>query len=997
MTCGGTITVQNDGLLSNDDMPTHFNGNCSWTIVAKQLDQKISLTITHLSLLGNNSIETNRHCPSSFLRVRDGNDESASLINEFCGHKVPPMIVSRGNTITVELGSYSGPIVGKFSAHYSALSTACGGSLTSEEGSIASPNYPDSYPTTSSCEWIVSTSPGVFCGDDRPLNTTVASQLFIKFRDGEGTGRGFIAHYGFIHVHCEWAVKARPGRTLNVRILDFNITNGNNDCQNHLTLRNGESIESPLLGQGKFCGYSHEDRVSTLKSSSNALYIVYHLVRSQYQAFSLHYEEQGVECGLTSELDSNNPWEVINSPNYPSIPTPFSECEWKFSAPPGEILKIDFIDRFDLARKEDCDDEFVEIRDGASKISPLKGLFCREKPSTVKTSGNYVYIKYVTQLAEPRNGFRANISIDVCGHIRADKGEITSPAVEREAKLREVVSKRGLPLVNQLCVEYHARNYKNNTSLKLLASTTDQLCGDILSNYESVFASPNYPNGYSANQECTWDIIAEKGNRIMLNFIEFLDCHWIVSAPQGKVIQVDFTNFHIAPCRNVNQTALGISKCDCDFVEIRDGINPNSLLIGTYCGHDRPPTLSSSRNLVGIRLSTDGEIGSSGFTISFSIRDSPCGRNNYEVTGNSQIIKSPGYDGGAIPRGLHCSYYLSQQDNPFIHLRINNMDLQNGSLFNVCDKDVLIVTENMHSENTTLGTDLILRSDNNEFFDTNYAYYDILLHAPQQIVLCGIRKSVDIYLTGNSKINLITAPESEKSHRGVEMEISSISGCSRNYTEPQGRIQVTQTESNSEKCSILISVPENITISLYFIYVTMPWDGTSNLQIFDGDTTTATLLTTISESNSDIAVFSTGSKVLIWKNGTYSGWGIGFDMNYYTSDKGRGCGGRLHNIVGNVASPLYPNTYRHVGTCEWELETPAVTRLRLQFKVFDLGASCEQNYVQLVDRGGNVFSTYCAETPAIYTSSDNYVKIVFTTTMNNAGSGWTAQFLGVTL
>ncbi|GBP07555.1 Cubilin [Eumeta japonica] len=2062
MTCGGTIIVQSDGLLSNDDMPTHFNGNCSWTITAKQLDQKISLTLTHLSLPRNNNIVTNRRCPSSFLRVRDGDDESAPLIDEYCGHKVPPMIVSRGNAITVELGSYSGPIVGKFSAHYSALSTACGGSLTSEEGSLASPNYPDSYPATSSCEWILSTSPGnkvyiafeyfsieysvncnedylemredsnagrligVFCGDDKPLNTTVAAQLFIKFHsDGEGTGRGFIAHYGFIHgndingielgeiasplypksyagladywwrintdtntqislsvdlieiavsgtvcynylsiydgyddtasllkefcgllkrdtvslkssnnvvyiklkldetnlgskfhitwnkvlendevirdksincgynrtihlspgngteikspnfpndydndlncewifktdpgnhvtlkfqifnleetsscfadhvdiyssktggadwevvreniclsnivntyinsttfmkirfktdssikrngfsamvrsdcggittdvsgivrsswliwstaihstVHCEWTVKARPGRTLDVRILDFNITNGNGDCQNHLTLRNGESIESPLLGQGKFCGYVHEDRASTLKSSSNALYIVYHIVRSQYQAFILHYEEQRVECGVTSKLDSNSPWEVINSPNYPSIPTPFSECEWKFSAPSGEILRIDFIDRFDLARKSDCDDEFVEIRDGASKISPLKGLYCTEKPGSIKTSGNYVYIKYVTQLAEPRNGFRANISIDVCGGtIRANKGEITSPGYPHltslpygtvcewriisnsdrtimitpqdidlpvpenrdsikvtieenipfnqstfiiktfyyddnrmsldpvETMSKEVIVKfyfgkpsrynlmssvkgfrftfnasrigcggrvyasegfvttpgyprevsfpycnwyiespnpsrrirleildsnfmesyhvfelyndfshqsliqmftngnwstsrnvfesssnkliislwtlqhtgaivtsrlkaqftssepalcggtissrtgelispevdtsyfckwnmalssnigettettinidsnnlksvylnikfntsesnnnsyckyrapkmsviasvgdgtkftrticnsmdmvytvpvsvfdiiaykgidnmayfhvdwkmqpcggtaevgqmpmdilklpnntnnvegsldcgwvvksesgrielhlegtfqgscdeeyleisrlNKLSVVSRYCkdqtisdikvllghiyIQYHARNYMNNTNLKLLASTTNKPCGGVLGNYEFVFASPNYPNGYGSNQECIWDIIVAKGNRIMLNFIgrfaiedttnctkdavviydwrnnkyvqsdrlcgrtlpgtynstfnqmrvifrtdatnnldgfqaqwssicggeyevtetetilyspgypfrykpfldceykleapknrilikfldfslegpsplcnydnltlsgrisrrirsdklvfcgtdiprsrmfwnrvtlrfktdmyisqrgfkisfsilkcnknitepslitsgnsddnvyeanlnctwiikapidkrvivkfnfvdleynyacnndyiaafegaiintekrlallcgrlntttvvrstgrdmviqfvtdysvgykgfkadisfsyncggqvnltglsfkivqsplyndiiysEFLDCHWTVIALEGKVIQVEFTNFHISPCRNVNQTALGISKCDCDFVEIRDGINPNSLLMGTYCGHDRPPTLSSSRNLIGIRLSTDGEIGSSGFTINLRTLDSPCGRSHYEVTGNSQIIKSPGYDGGAIPRGLHCSYYLSQQEDTFIHLRIDNIDLQNGSLPNVCDKDILMITENMHFENTTLGTDLILHTRNDDFFDIGNIYYR--WHAPQQIVLCGNRKSIDIYLTGNSKINLITSPESEKDHRGIEMEISSISGCSRNYTEPQGRIQISQTDSYTDECSILIAAPGNSTISLYFIYVLLSWDRTMTLQIFDGDTATATLLTTISESNSDIAVFSTGSNVLIRKNGTQAGSGISFDMNYYTSDKGRGCGGRLHNIVGIVASPLYPNTYRHVGTCEWELETPAATRLKLQFKVFDLGASCEQNYVQLVDRGGNVFSTYCAETPAIYTSSDNYVKILFTTTMNNAGSGWVAQFVGVSL
>jgi cubilin len=40
------------------------------------------------------------------------------------------------------------------------LFVACGGNLSSEHGSFASPGYPNSYPVESDCVWFIGTSPG---------------------------------------------------------------------------------------------------------------------------------------------------------------------------------------------------------------------------------------------------------------------------------------------------------------------------------------------------------------------------------------------------------------------------------------------------------------------------------------------------------------------------------------------------------------------------------------------------------------------------------------------------------------------------------------------------------------------------------------------------------------------------------------------------------------------------------------------------------------------
>ncbi|XP_049865550.1 cubilin homolog [Pectinophora gossypiella] len=2067
--CGGTIKSTFYGGIINTEkwLATRISNNCTWTILAPSLDKKISLIITHMSIPKNTDIITTRKCPSSYLRVYDGNDVDAPVVDEFCGHKVPPMIVSHGSAITLVLGTYNGTVEGQFYATYSTLTTACGGILTSEEGSIASPNYPLSYPNKASCEWTLSTSPGnrvyitfeqfdleysencnedylevrenngagrllgVYCGTDIPTNTTAATKLFIKFHSGpENNGRGFLLHYGFLHgneisgvesgeiasplyphiyedsgeyswrinvegsklitvlvdilqiptlgtscynslvvydgydedapvleeycgmlteqkqlkttsnvafikltldesntgsmfhirwasgdanteatgdtvncgfnetrllspgekitikspgydgaaydndlncewvfkaspgnhlnlhflsikleqtpmcfadyvsvyssesistwspvkeniclseqgkqdlnsttymkivfktdssitregfeaqvssacggitsglsgvigpnwndtvgkviINCEWTIKVRPGRTILLSFDSFNITNPDSQCVTYVKLRNGNSAEAPMLADGKYCGLEHENR-QNIESSSNAVFVSYSTFqrsRTAFGSFRLRFEEKGYECGVTASLDSDHKWEIISSPNYPSVPVPYSECLWVFHGPPGEILRVDFLDRFDLDRTNDCTLEYVEIREGSSDLSPLKGRYCKEMPGTIKTTGNVIYVKYYTQLADPKNGFKANVSIDVCGGtIKASKGEVISPGYphmqtipygsvcewkiignprqvlllkpqdiqlpESEApcatkitveetvpvnntitvlqtfcseqeggeeytedkedemsliqtssnevsikfhmgkpaewtqtstnrgfrftfnssflrcggqvttpegflatpayprdttlrycqwqislpdksrrvhleildsgiqthtigmyndfdfqsslhiiksgdvssprvfessgpklsiyvllnspaarhrfkakfssdepalcggtltdlsgelmspnidrpymcewhyspnqvsnssdfktlyvtvkgnssttrnrcgfqdprlKIRSTVSrlrrifytrivcgnqestfripssemdlkaskssKEGsylefhlkwklqpcggvvevganevnmlnvpsnyndtldcawivlvpsdqtrvqikldgsfvldcdnefvkigdgieevMPIIGDYCkdrlqeaplitkyrnllVQYHS-NVKNETQVRLMIKSVTQSCGGILREYETMFESPNYPENYDPNIECTWEIIANLGNRISLQFINrfviedrvnctkdaviiydwqngkytqvsrlcgrtlppvfnstmnrmkvvlrtdsetnldgfrawwtticggkinatskeqilyspgwpdnylpnadctyvisggnkkislkflefelegnypscefdnftmsaynnydyleetycgsqippsvhnfdkvtltfksdsyisrkgfkllysyyecggeikeptvisstpdgerytsnenctwiieapadkiivlkfqdidletsnecysdyvaifngkvidedkrvallcghvkaptifrstgntmvvqfvsdvsvqykgfkadvffsyssavgcgghieltttaathtfkspliarnvvyenFLDCEWTVNAPASYAIKVEFKSFHVASCDGVNQTALGFSKCDCDYVEVKDGINPKDIVIGTYCGHTLPPQVISSQNTMSVRLFTDGEIASSGFEAVVTTQRSVCDQSFYSLTRDVVTVKSFGYSSGVIPRGLHCVYHFLTNPDEYsiIHFTIKNLDLRPGEPDpNQCNKDKLVVKSIPRHLNTSVGKDFVLDTPQDYFYSNSYIYIEDEMRLPDQYEFCGMKKDIDLYLTGSVTVYVQTSPDSDsKKYKGMEIQVSLNGFCGRNYTEPQGRISSsygTIPNDAPKDCYTLITAPENFTISVYFLHVQPNYyDEDVYLDIYDGNSTAATRLHRVnSEADDDVAVFSTGTSILLHNHFTDTDF-VTYDLNYVTSDKGRGCGGKLHNLLGKVYSPMYPSVYRQKGSCEWEIETTTKTRVRLHFTVFDLGRSCDQNYVQLVDRSGKVISTYCDEIPADYTSTDNYVKIVFTTSMNNAGTGWIADFIAV--
>lgn len=58
-----------------------------------------------------------------------------------------------------------------------------------------------------------------------------------------------------------------------------------------------------------------------------------------------------------------------------------------------------------------CNAEYVEARDGAVRFAPLLGKYCESKPGTVSSTDNSLYLHFFTNVEDPRNGFKAVVSI----------------------------------------------------------------------------------------------------------------------------------------------------------------------------------------------------------------------------------------------------------------------------------------------------------------------------------------------------------------------------------------------------------------------------------------------------------------------------------------------------------------------------------------------------------------------------------------------------------
>ncbi len=95
--------------------------------------------------------------------------------------------------------------------------------------------------------------------------------------------------------------------------------------------------------------------------------------------------------------------------------------------PNGELIQVDFIERFDVTNSKECDQEYVEIRDGGTANGNVIGKYCGKMPPTQTSTSNMLRIKYYTDIEIPMNGFKANISLAKCGgYYRSANGVIQS-------------------------------------------------------------------------------------------------------------------------------------------------------------------------------------------------------------------------------------------------------------------------------------------------------------------------------------------------------------------------------------------------------------------------------------------------------------------------------------------------------------------------------------------------------------------------------------------
>ncbi|XP_064201733.1 neuropilin-1a-like isoform X1 [Anguilla rostrata] len=151
--CGGNILISNPNYLTSPGYPTVYypSQKCVWVIQAPETNQRILINFNpHFDL-------ENRDCKYDYVEVRDGGDETDTLVGKFCGKIAPSPIISSTNQLYIKFVSDYETHGAGFSIRYEVFKKGleCSRNFTSTSGVIRSPGYPEKYPHNLDCVFMV--------------------------------------------------------------------------------------------------------------------------------------------------------------------------------------------------------------------------------------------------------------------------------------------------------------------------------------------------------------------------------------------------------------------------------------------------------------------------------------------------------------------------------------------------------------------------------------------------------------------------------------------------------------------------------------------------------------------------------------------------------------------------------------------------------------------------------------------------------------------------
>ncbi|XP_071625041.1 membrane frizzled-related protein [Heliangelus exortis] len=271
----------------------------------------------------------------------------------------------------------------------------------------------------------------------------------------------------------------------------------------------------------------------------------------------------------------------FSSPNHPGPYPPDTLCIWHIEVSPGLAIQLK-METFSVESTASCLFDRLELYEeqgaGGTDPPPARGnpaRFCGNvAPPTFNTNSNHLRVTFVSDSSVGAPGFSA--------HYRA-----VLPT-ERTCAWDEHLCDQGLCLhLGFVCDGFHDcrdRSDEANCSLK------HKECGGPLTALEGHFSTPNHPQPYPHQQLCLWQI----------------------SVPPGHVIDLHFHNFSLEHHED----------CSFDFVEVHDSAGTGAAsLMGRFCGHQLPPTLTSSRHVMTVLFVADEGVADDGFFATYQARN----------------------------------------------------------------------------------------------------------------------------------------------------------------------------------------------------------------------------------------------------------------------------------------------------------------------------------------------------------------------------------------
>uniref|UniRef100_A0A4W3K7X0 Cubilin n=1 Tax=Callorhinchus milii TaxID=7868 RepID=A0A4W3K7X0_CALMI len=940
--CGGNVmTGESPAFLYSPGWPNEYQThlNCMWVIWSPR--STVELNIMALDIESADS-----KCSLDSLVIRDGDDSLSPVLATLCGKELPGPIRSTGEAMFIQFIADTANSGGGFNASYHKM---CGGLLHADRGVITSPNYPQPYTANLNCTWHVLATSG-----------SIISLHFEKLFEVQASGSS--------------------------------CSNGD-----YLEFRNGYDSSSPPLtssgGNGRYCG---EVPPSTMRTTDNRLSVRFISDgSSEGQGFKFTYEASYMACGATIYVSDFDPVGNISSMNYPNNYPQNIDCTWTITVPAGEAVQLDFEDLFYIEPDSQCAFDYLELHDGPSSNSPLISRLCGStSPSTQKSTGNVMHVRFRTDARTTHAGFKARYSIARCGgtligidgylqspgypssnypdnvqcewYLKGPTGHyltITYDALDLEdtpnctkdfVEIREYSSTGRL--LGKHCgsttfdpmdtsdsfayVRFHTDASNNKKGFRLGFEASVDGCGGELTASTGTITSPNYPNLYPHSRRCVWKITVQEGRRVTLSI----------------------TDLHLEAHEN----------CDLDFVAIYNGLQPNSPRLQKYCGNlNSNVSVMSSGNTMQLVFVTDALVSNGGFSATYtSEEDAVCGGTLGDP--NEGTFTSPGYNGKLdYMSNLNCEWLIQNPSSTgsSIYIEFINFHLEHHTL---CEQDhVAIRSENSAGEllvqlcgELTPGLSLVIANSQVwVHFMSNPSVEDIGFNAKYRFTECG---GIQTGSTGR-----ISSP---------------------NFPSPY---------TASTHCAWLLEAPEGHTISLSFtVFELEPHSACTvdSVTIKNGGSSSSPIIGQYCGTNSPGTIKSGSNRLLVIFNSNNTVPHKGFDATW-TSDSA-GCGGILHADDGSFDSPNWPVDFPKNSECTWKIVAHRSKHLELSFDdnflIPDNSGHCEDSYVKVwagdAEQDGTLLTTACGDVPPSLVTIPANVMTARFRSADSVGKGFSASF-----
>uniref|UniRef100_A0A6A7FUH2 Cubilin n=1 Tax=Hirondellea gigas TaxID=1518452 RepID=A0A6A7FUH2_9CRUS len=834
----------------------------------------------------------------------------------------------------------------------------------------------------------------------------------LRDTDGVIYSPGYPTRNYYSYLNCEWTIRVRPGRTIRIQFTEFHVLNTTVTCQgDYLLIRNGESLSSPYLGNGRYCGNNVPD---SLVSSSNVVKLRFISDSTNTaRGFHLRYSEESDSCSGSHHLSAEVPDVTIMTPNYPNLPHPHTECSWVITAPHDQTVKLEFQEPFDIVTSYDgtCDQAWVEVRDGGTLLAPSMGKFCGSRsPNSLQSSDSVIFFRYYSNVTLPHSGFKLTAKLGTCGGtIRFENsGVITSPGYPEayEANInctwtlvapighyisfhflnmaihstsRNCSADRGVLIIRELnstgeilgracgsnlpeaidtasntaLVSFKAgTNPFSGSGFTLMYNVSFEECGGDLSGLSGSFSSPGYPHGYTHRRQCLWRIQGPLGKRIKLVFDD-----------------LDIMRRNRYSCR--------------DYVLVYNGLDDHSPRMGRsyICGTQTGMTFNSSMNGMKIRFITRGHSTSKGFRVSWTAtEEQECGG---EISGSSGSLSSPGLERGYYNNSMHCvwTYHVPNASNSSLVISVGHLDIESYHDF--------IRIEGVTNGQRQL-VDTVVRGNENSIIVLPYPTVIISFITDYSVNRTGWNLTYSLSPCGGYR----RGPNDVIQSPGFPTGYPNSAHCAWFLEYQEG----SQIEFEFTDFRLEDSIHHDYVRLLNGRYMSSPEIGR-----YTGTTNPGNVGPTM--TNALHLIFLTDDSTT----------NDGFRAIARQHDAG--CGGVFHGRQGNISSPGFPSVnYANNIECEWTIVVSPGHHIKLSFvQLFDIEttAGCTNDYVQVLqftevgllegaDRQEQwePRGKFCGkQIPQSVFSSGRRVKLHFQTNEAVQGSGfkasWTALCGGV--